>query len=336
MPWSWPAGAQQNPLSIVISTQSVSDMDLLSTLLDDALGGADPRTTCSLYSAPKDRDPFDEETIKLANPGYGTILNPVEVLGMAETARRLPAREAEYRHYVLNQRTELASPFLGRDVLEGCIGEPATLAELPVLYGGLDLSSVSDLTALTLIGLKDGKWHVHCRFWLPGEGLAEKSAADRETYDLWHQQGYLSTAPGKTVSYEHVAHELRQLFREHNIRRIAFDAWNWKNFRPWLLRAGFSESMLEERFEEFCQGTASMSGPLRELEETMLSGRLVYRNPVLSMCLANAVIRSDSAGNRAFDKSKARRRIDGAVALCMAFGAAPSAPPPVDISALIG
>jgi phage terminase large subunit-like protein len=330
------SGAQQNPLSLVISTQSASDADLLSTLIDDALGGADPRITCSLYTAPKDRDPFDVETIKLANPGYGEILNPVEIRGMAEAARRLPAREMEYRRYVLNQRTELASPFVARDVLESCIGEPAPLAELPVLYGGLDLSSVSDLTALVLIGLKGGKWHVHCRFWLPGEGLKEKSAADRETYDLWHQKGYLSAAPGRTVSYEHVAHELRHLFREHNIRRIAFDAWNWRNFKPWLSRAGFSEPMLAERFEEFRQGTASMSGPLRELEEAMLSGRLVYHNPVLSMCLANAVIRSDSAGNRAFDKSKARRRIDGAVALAMAFGAAPSAPPPIDISSLIG
>src|SRR5262249_22156214 len=37
-------GAQENPLSIVISTQAPCDADLLSILIDDALAEHDPRT----------------------------------------------------------------------------------------------------------------------------------------------------------------------------------------------------------------------------------------------------------------------------------------------------
>ena len=328
-------GAQVEPLSLIISTQSAADTDLLSTLLDDAQSDSDPRVTCTLYSAPKDLDPFAPETIKLANPGFGEILNPVEVLGMAETARRLPAREAEFRRYILNQRTEIAAPFVVRSVWESCRGPVALLDELSLISAGLDLSSVSDLTALVMIGRKGDKWHVHCRFWLPAENLREKAQHDRNPYDLWLSQGHLHVAPGRAVGYDFVARELLQLCRQYRIQRIAFDRWGFAIFKQSLLRVGFSEKMIEERFYEHGQGTASMSGPLRNLEEALLNGQLVHDNPLLSMCMANAVIRTDAAGNRALDKRKARQKIDGAVALAMAFSGPPP-PPPVDISSLIG
>ena len=62
--------AQAAPLSIIISTQAPTDADLLSILIDDALAGHDPHTVVKLYSAPTDLDPFDEETIRLANPAF--------------------------------------------------------------------------------------------------------------------------------------------------------------------------------------------------------------------------------------------------------------------------
>jgi len=85
-------GAQENPLSIIISTQAATDADLLSVLIDDALAGNDPHTVVKLYTAPKELDPFDEATIRLAKPAFGTFLNAKEVLAMASDARRLPAR----------------------------------------------------------------------------------------------------------------------------------------------------------------------------------------------------------------------------------------------------
>src|SRR5215471_17813421 len=44
------SAAQLAPLSIVISTQAVSDADLLSVLIDDALAGHDPHVVCSVYA----------------------------------------------------------------------------------------------------------------------------------------------------------------------------------------------------------------------------------------------------------------------------------------------
>src|SRR5215472_1441237 len=330
-------GAQADPLSIIISTQAPTDADLLSVLIDDAQAGHDPHTVVRLYSAPADLDPFDEATIRLANPAFGTFLNAREVLAMAADAKRMPAREAEYRNLILNQRVEPTNMFVSPAVWKA-FGEPAgSLAGLTI-YGGLDLSAVSDLTALVLIGRRDGKWRVQPTFWLPSEGLSEKATADRLPYDLWHAQGYLQTTPGRTVSYEFVAVHLAELFRRYDIVKIGFDRWNIRNFLPWLHKAGLSEQFVKDHFVEFGQGLASMSPALRDLEQVLLEGQIAHGNhPVLSMCAANTVIAVDDAGNRKPSKKRSVGRIDGMVALAMAIGVAPlKAERVIDVQALIG
>jgi phage terminase large subunit-like protein len=105
-------GAQVDPLSIIISTQAPTDADLLSVLIDDALAGHDPQTVMKLYTAPPELDRFEEKTIRLANPAFGTFQNAHEILSMAAAAKRMPAREAEFRNLVLNQRVEVSNPFV--------------------------------------------------------------------------------------------------------------------------------------------------------------------------------------------------------------------------------
>jgi phage terminase large subunit-like protein len=329
-------GAQENPLSIVISTQAATDNDLLSILIDDAATGSDPRTILSLYSAPKDLDPFEEATIALANPALGDFLNKQEVLGMAHDAQRMPAREAEFRNLVLNQRVEVYNPFVSRSAWKACGDAIGDLHGIDV-YGGLDLSSVADLTALVLIGKLDRTWHVKPTFWLPEEGLREKSKKDRTPYDLWHEQGFLETTHGKSVSYEYVAEYLYRMFAEYNIRKLAFDDWGMVHLKPWLIKAGFSEQMIEERFHKFRQGGKTMAPALRDLEAAIREKEIAHGNhPVLAMCAACSVVDGKDESTRRLSKNKSTGRIDGMIALTMAVGVAPLSTPAVDIEALIG
>jgi phage terminase large subunit-like protein len=254
---------------------------------------------------------------------------------MAQDAKRMPAREAEYRNLILNQRIDVSAPFISPAVWKACGGPVGSLEGIPV-YGGLDLSAVSDLTALVLIGWRNGKWQVQPTFWLPTEGLAEKAVAERIPYDLWHGQGHLQLSPGKTVSYEFVATYLRQMFQRYNVQKLAFDRWNFGHLVPWLLKAGFSEQLIKERFVEFGQGVASMSPALRDLEQVLLDGNLAHGgHPVLSMCVSHTVIVLDDAGNRKPSKRKSTAKIDGLVALTMAIGVAPLLAKPIDIETLI-
>ena len=194
------------------------------------------------------------------------------------------------------------------------------------MYGGLDLSETSDLTALILMGrpISSDVWNVHPTFWIPEEGLEERAVAARVPFDLWRDQGYLNTTPGRTVSYEYVANHLKALFDRYRIDKLAFDRWNFKHLKPWLLKAGLGENFITNHFVEFGQGYASISPAMRDTEELMLNKKIAHGDhPVLAMCMNNAVVVKDDAGNRKLSKKRSTGRIDGAVALLMAVGVAP-------------
>jgi phage terminase large subunit-like protein len=318
-------GAQADALSIIISTQAPTDADLLSVLIDDGLAAHDPRVVVALYTAPTTiDDPFSKQAIKAANPAFGDFLNASEVLAMAEDARRMPSRQAEFENLILNRRVEAASAFCSRSLWQTCNASPVAIDRVPV-YGGLDLSAVGDLTALVLVGQVEGVWQIHPTFWLPADGLAAKARLDRVPYDLWAYQGYLVTAPGSSIDYEYVAEFLRGVFDRFDVRKIAFDRWGFRHLKPWLLKAGFTEGMIEDRFAEFGQGYHDMSPALRALEGEILNARLAHGgHPIMTMCAANAAVAIDPAGNRKFEKHRSSGRIDGMVALAMAIGAATS------------
>lgn len=313
--------AQDDPLSIIISTQAPTDADLLSVLIDDAKKGHDPRVKLFLYDSDPEADPFAEETIRSANPAFDVFQNQVEILAMADGARRMPSREPHYRNLILNQRCEASSPFVTPSVWKLNGGDPAELWGDAPVYIGLDLSRTTDLTACVLVAQLEGAWHVRPIFWIPGDEIGERAKRDRVPYDVWARAGVLRLAGGKAVSYEYVAAELFAILSSYHVQKVGFDRWNMANFTPWLIKAGLPEERIEELFQEFGQGYQSMSPALRTLEELLVNGKLRHGNhPVLTMCAANAVVKEDEASGRKLDKKRSHGRIDGMVALTMAIG----------------
>ena len=323
-------GAQPESLSVVISTQAPTDADLLSVLIDDALQAPDPHTVIVLYTADEALNPFTVKAIRQANPAYGDFLVAAQVKRMAAEAKRMPAREADYRNYVLNQRIETSAPFISRRVWAECGAAPlADFGGVPV-FGGLDLGETSnDLTALIWVAEQDGIWQVKPVFWLPEHGLRDKALADRVPYDVWKQQGFLETTPGHTIDYGYVAEQLFAACEAMEVRKIAYDRWNFAQFKRSLIAAGFAEHQVEgdeALFALFGQGYRSMSPALRTLESDVLNARLAHgHHPVLTMCAQHAVVQRDPAGNRKLIKRHATERIDGMVALAMARGIAEQA-----------
>lgn len=319
-------GAQENPLSIIISTQAPTDADLLSVLIDDAKTHADPKVRLFMWTADPDIDAFGLKAIKQANPAFGDFLNADEVKAMARDAKRMPSRESEYRNLVLNQRVDASTPFVSASQWVKCGGPVVPSFEGLDVYGGLDLSEVNDLTALVLIAKHEGKWHVHPTFWLPEASVRERAMVDRIPYDVWLKQGFLHTTPGKSVNYEWVAGYIYELMGQLTIRNIAFDRWRFRHLKPWLVKEGLAEEDIEEKFTEFGQGFQSMSPALDSFEDLLLNENIVHGgHPVLTMCARNAVVEIDPARNRKLTKSKSHGRIDGMVALAMAVSVAMTA-----------
>lgn len=313
-------GAYSNPLLIAISTQAPTDADLLSTWIDAQMNAPDPRVVCHVHSAPEGCNIDDRKAWAAANPAMGKFRSIADIEKQCKQALELPANEPEFKNLVLNMRVDATAPFVTGSVWKANGAECGPI-EGKKVWGGLDLSSVNDLTALELVTDDGG---VHSQFWLPEEGLREKSRKDRVPYDLWAKQGLLNTTPGRAIEYEYIAECLRGVFDRCDVQVMAFDRALFQHLRQWLVKAGFSEDELA-KFVPYGQGTLSMTPALRELEVRLLGEKLRHGNhPILEMCAKNATVVGDS-GARKFDKRKQTRRIDGMVALAMAVGVLPQA-----------
>lgn len=312
------SGAQEEPLSIVISTQAPTDADLLSILIDDAKTGKDKKVKLWLYTADESLDPFGDKAIKQANPAFGDFLNAVEVREQAESARRMPSRESNYRNLILNQRISQTSPFIPRGIWIACAGKvDEEVFRNNTVFCGLDLSARNDLTALAMIARDHNHvWHCKVEFFAPLTNVRDRALRDRVPYDLWAENGYITLTPGASVDYEIVAQRLCELSEEYDIGAIAYDRW-----RIDVMQSELKRMDRELPLVEFGQGFKDMSPALDTLEGELLNSRLLHGgNPVLTWCAANAMASRDPAGNRKLDKSKATGRIDGMVALAMALG----------------
>lgn len=307
-------GAHEAPLLLVISTQAPTDADLMSIWLDDAERSGDPTIVSHVYAATDDCGLMDRKAWKAANPALGLFRSEKDVEEQARQAERMPSAENTFRVLTLNQRRNMVSAFVSPTVWKAGNGEAGSLEG--AVYGGLDLSATTDLTALVLTSRIDGELRVHPYFWMPQDSVVEAAKRDRAPYDVWLREGLLRTTPGKVIDYDFVARDIGEITAGLNIAKIGFDRWRMDRMKGALERQG-----VELPLEPFGQGYVSMSPALDALEADLLAERVRHGgHPVLAMCAANAVAVPDPAGNRKLDKSKATGRIDGMVALAMAEG----------------
>ncbi len=309
-------GAYKNAMLFAISTQAPNDNDLYSIWLDDAKASKDKRIVCHLYEAPKECELTDRKAWYAANPALGKFRSLTDVEEQADRASRMPSFEPTFRNLVLNQRVEMAAPFISKSIWLLNSGEvdDSVFYEEPV-FVGIDLSAKTDLTAMVMLAFRE-HWHIKAIFWTPEKGLRERAKRDRAPYDVWHDHGHIRAIPGASIDYEAVAKDIADALEGCSVQAVAFDRWRFD-----LLKKEFDEIGVELPLLPFGQGFKDMAPAIDTLETLLLNEQMAHgANPVLTMCMANARIEKDAAGNRKMNKAKATGRIDGAVALAMAVG----------------
>ena len=321
--------AREEPLFIVISTQSNDPQHILSQLIDDGIGGLDPTTICHLYATPEDAENvFDDQKLwKLANPALGDFRSLSEMKTAAKRAKRMPTFEAAYRNLYLNQRVNVESPFIPRAEWEACRGD-ASIENGAEIYLGLDLSGKTDLTAL--VGVSNGdQERTRAWFWKPEETLDDHEKRDRVPYRVWKNQGFIETTPGRAIQYDWIAKRLAEITKDFVVMGMAFDRYRIDDLMNAMGKIGLDCYIDGKddaragalRLVMWGQGYASMTQAVEAIEVSILERKFVHDgNPVLTWNFANAISISDAAGNKKIDKSKTRFRIDGAVAAAMAIG----------------
>lgn len=322
-------GARIEPLFLTISTQSNDPEHILSRLIDSGLKDDDPTTVCHLYSVPEDcPDIYDPAVWGLANPALGDFRSLTDLRVIADKAKRWPGEEPKFKNLYLNMRVSAQSSWIAQRTWMERKGKADFEKGEPV-YLGLDLSNTRDLTALVMVSAQNGT-RVKPFFWKPADTLLEHSARDFGTgnrrYKEWADQELLLTTDGTSIDKAAVALVIAELVSEYRVLGLAYDRWRIADLLREFDGAGLQAYSDKEkgdglRLVSWGQGFQDMAPALTATEEFIDKGDLVHDgHPILTWCMANAIAVQDASENKKLDKSKARFRIDGAVALAMACG----------------
>lgn len=314
--------ARKQPLNFVITTAGSDRNSICYEVHQKALDLIEGKKFDStfypvVYSAPEDADWTDPKTWRSVNPSLGETVDEEFLRLSCENAQQNPAEEMQFRQFFLCQWTSSAVRWMPMEKWDSCkfdINEKNL--EGRICYGGLDLSSTTDITAFVLVfppTSEDEKYEVLPYFWIPEENIDLRVRRDHVPYDIWQKQGHIKTTEGNVVHYGFIESFIEELNTRFNIKEIAFDRWGAVQMTQNLENLGFT-------VVPFGQGFKDMSPPTKELMKLVLEGKIAHSgHPVLRWMIDNIFIRTDPAGNIKPDKEKSTEKIDGAVATIMAL-----------------
>jgi phage terminase large subunit-like protein len=272
-------------------------------------------------------DPFAEETLRAANPGYGVTVMADYLAGKAAEARRRPAALNRYLRLHLNVRTKQTARWFALDDWDASAREPGT--ELPrtvsldelegrSCFAGLDLAATTDLTSLSLLFPPrvdvDEPWVWVPFFWLPEDRVSDLVEQTKAPFDRWatapgHLGPALRTVEGSVMDYRPIRSLITdQLAKRFRIMRMGYDRWNAIETASELAADGIA-------MEHVPQGYAGMTAPCRLLERLVLNHGINHGgHPVLRWNADCVEVKTDGEDHLKPvkpDRRAARQRIDG-------------------------
>ena len=318
-------GGRSNPLLMMISSAGWNRQSVCFELHEYAAqlrAGLrdDPSFLSVCYGAPETADWTDRAVWKQANPA---LSGPEKFLSLEylenefRQAEAMPACQNAFRTFFLNQWVGQRDRFLDLHVWDASRGHTTTLADLDGRTGciGLDLSAISDLTAMALVvpcrSTTDG-WDVFLKCYLPDDALP--GHRHEALYRQCEREGLLTLTPGNVVDYRVVERDILQLRTRVSIQGVNIDM----RFQRISTATHLSDHGLDVL--QMSQTHASFAAPMKALERHVKAGTLHYGgHPLLRMAIDHLVVDIDSHGDAKPSKTRAHEKIDPAVALLMAL-----------------
>ena len=319
-------GSRRQPLIWAITTAGFNRDGICYELRDytiQVLNGTVQDDTWFGYIATIDEgdDPFDETVWVKANPNLGVSKKVDDMRRLALKAKTMPSALNNFLTKHLNVWTQQAERWIDPDLWAQNAGVvPAKQLETKlagaVCYGGLDLSSTTDITAWVMVfPWEDGEnFSVIARFWVPESRLHDPHNRYRDHYQMWARQGFLIPTPGNAVDYAYVKAQILKDAQTYQLVDINVD----RLFQAHQLATELIDEGLQ--VVGMGQGFMSMSAPMKEFERRLLRKAVHHgNNPVLNWMAGNVAVKMDPAGNIKPDKASSQGKIDGIVALVMAL-----------------
>lgn len=323
-------------------TEAVNDPAYVGEAIDDT-------TFSYVCSLDQGDDPLrDPSCWAKANPLLGVTITESYLRDVVAQAQAIPGQLNGILRLHFCVWTDAETAWMTRATLEPRLAEfdPQEHAGKPVFLG-LDLSQNRDITAMGAV-VETGKneegkptFDAWVEAWTPGDTILARELRDKIPYTVWRDAGFIHAPQGESISYRHVAQTLAEYVKRYDVRMVAYDRYAFARFEEDVKEIGFTAEFAEHPQGGMKKGRPTdamvkaaeakkqkpeglwMPGSLRLLEDALLEGRIRLRkNPVLVSAMMSAVTEDDKWGNHWLAKTRSINKIDAAVALAMAFGAA--------------
>ncbi|MGG3893171.1 terminase large subunit [Geobacillus stearothermophilus] len=310
-------GARPQPLMMIITTAGFDlshpcysvEYQYVSKLLDPNNPIENDEYFVMINELDKDDDIKDEKNWEKANPILCSYEEGVNFLrGELKAALDVPEKMRNFLTKNMNIWVDMKdNGYMDMSKWADC-GQDFDLTTLEGMECtvGVDLSAKIDLTSVGFEFKKDGKYIVLSHSFMPEDTLDRKRKTDKVPYDLWVQQGWITTTPGAVVDYNFIKSYIKQFEQQYNvkIREICADPWNATQFMQDMEAEGYT-------VVEIRQGIQTLGSATKDFREQVYQGNVIHNNnPVLTWALSNAVTRQDANENIMLDKSKSTERID--------------------------
>lgn len=318
--------ARRQPLQLIISTAGENIAGIGYELWEmgkNLVAGIteNPEHLVLIFAADPEDDPFDPKTWAKANPTYPISPKHDALQSAFDAAKLLPSDMPRTLQMHLNIWTQAKSAAIKLPTWKRCIRKelrPAGSLLIPEClegrrcWGGLDLSSVNDLTSFALTFPWDDDQGVDVMewYWIPEDNVQELALEHHADYPRWIAEGWLFATPGNVVDYTAVEEFVVRVGEVVNIQDIGYDPRNAQDLVQRMQdNRGFTMVELQ-------QGYRNLSPATKQLERLYLSRQLRHRgNPVTTWQASHMVFKRNPSGDVMPDKQKSRHKIDGFAAI---------------------
>lgn len=312
-------GTRESPMSMIITTAGFDKLGpcfQYREMCVDVLNGIkdDERLFTIIYSLDEKDDWKDERVWIKSNPNLEVTVKMAYIRSQVKKAVNSPIDEVGVRTKTINQWCDSMEVWIPDHHIIKCTGDVdiSIFGKETECYVGIDLSSTSDLTALSLMFPYKGKFYFKTFYYLPEEALSTKKY--KEMYGDWARNKYLIITPGNVVDYDYILNDLVDLDSKLYILKIGYDAWNSTQFVINATNRGLP-------MEPISQSIGNFNRPTKELERVIMSGNAVIdNNPINRFCFKNVTMKFDSSGNAKPNKENNDKKIDGVIADIEALG----------------
>lgn len=193
------------------------------------------------------------------------------------------------------------------------VEEMSNLPNVSYAYIGVDLSAVSDLTALSLMVESEGKFYFKSWAFVPEDCLLSGQNAMR--YRDWQKMGYIDVTDGNVQDYDYILSKIRDIDSIIPIAGVYYDQWNAVQFAVNATNIGLP-------MYPYSQALGNFNRPTKMFELLLKKGDIVMDyNTMVLWCFANSTLKYDFNDNCKPIKADTKNgKIDTVIAMLQALG----------------